>query len=106
MQSQEFRSKWLLCCLHQLIRCPWYVPRSVDVLHKAEANLYPSRKALAYAIHDLCIHLEYLELLREELKSVAAMGQKTRFERLPLLDSFIKELARMSPLDARMQDLF
>uniref|UniRef100_A0A0B7KLU2 Cytochrome P450 n=2 Tax=Bionectria ochroleuca TaxID=29856 RepID=A0A0B7KLU2_BIOOC len=55
---------------------------------------------VTFAIHDLCLYPEYVEPLRAELRA-----EFTAFERtgkgLPLLDSFIRESARLSPVEAR-----
>lgn len=63
-------------------------------------SLTLSVQTITFAIHDLCLHPEYVEPLREKL--VAGYDQ---FERtgsgLPLLDSFIKESARLTPVEAR-----
>lgn len=54
---------------------------------------------MVYAVHDLCLHPEYIVPLREELKA-----QYPEFERtgkgLPLLDSFMKESARLTPVES------
>ncbi len=54
---------------------------------------------MVFAIHDLCLHPEYVEPLRNELKSqyhdFAASGRG-----LPLLDSFIKESTRLTPVES------
>jgi hypothetical protein len=51
-------------------------------------------------MHDLCLHPEYVEPLRKELES----PQWEDFERtgkgLPLLDSFIRESARTTPVES------
>ncbi|KAK3366318.1 cytochrome P450 [Lasiosphaeria ovina] len=52
------------------------------------------------AIYDLCLHPEYLAPLRAEI----ARGGYAEFERnptqgLPLMDSFLKESARVTPVD-------
>jgi len=62
-------------------------------------------KTAVYAIEDLCLHPEYLEPLREELASQLDGFVKTG-QGLPLLDSFIKESARLSPVESRMLDPF
>jgi cytochrome P450 len=52
----------------------------------------------AYALYDLCLHPEYVEPLRAELKS---LDEYTRtMQGLPLLDSFIKESTRLNPMEA------
>lgn len=56
--------------------------------------LLKAHQTTCFAVHDLCLHPEYIVPLRKELES----PQWAAFERtgkgLPLLDSFIKESAR------------
>lgn len=62
-------------------------------------------QTITFAIHDLCLHPEYVGPLRRELES----PQYAEFERtaqgLPLLDSFIKESARLTPLESSMHHI-
>lgn len=58
-------------------------------------------QALVYAIYSLCTNQEYVELLREEAESAMTKPYKERFDNMPLLDSFLRESARLNPLDAR-----
>ncbi|KAK0654525.1 cytochrome P450 [Cercophora samala] len=55
--------------------------------------------AITIALQDLCLHPEYLDPLRKEIDT-----QYLNFERiaqgLPLLDSFLKESARLTPTEA------
>lgn len=57
-------------------------------------------KATSYAIHDLYSHPEYLSTLREELLSPAYDEFTKTAEGLPLLDSFLKESARLSAFES------
>lgn len=56
--------------------------------------MYILTTTICFAVHDICLYLEYVEPLREEPGS----GQWGVFEEtgkgLPLLDSFLKESAR------------
>lgn len=56
------------------------------------------KQALVYAIYCLCTHPEYITALREEITQGAIKG--VSHENLPLLDAFLRESARMNPLDA------
>ena len=68
--------------------------------HNNDAN-----QTVTFAIHDLCLHPEYVEPLRRE-----CAAQYADFERigtgLPLLDSFIKESARLTPVESRKLPLY
>ncbi|KAF7506029.1 hypothetical protein GJ744_012276 [Endocarpon pusillum] len=55
---------------------------------------------ITFAIHDLCLHPEYLAPLRKELESEQFEAFKRTGSGLPLLDSFIKESARLSPVES------
>ncbi|CAG9957158.1 unnamed protein product [Clonostachys rosea f. rosea IK726] len=77
---------------------PWSAKR---VVHELMAIWFGSvHTTVTFAIHDLCLYPEYVEPLRAELRA-----EFTAFERtgkgLPLLDSFIRESARLSPVEAR-----
>ena len=54
-----------------------------------------------FAIEDLCLHKEYVEPLREEIRQVfgGESGAVRDVDRLPLLDSFIRESIRMTNTD-------
>jgi len=80
---------------------PWTPQR---VVHELMAIWFGSVHAVSttvtFAIHDLCLHPEYVEPLRKECEA-----QYADFEQagtgLPLLDSFIKESARLTPVESR-----
>jgi cytochrome P450 len=57
------------------------------------------RQTITFAIHDLCLHPEYVEPLREELREGYSQFERTSLG-LPLLDSFIKESARLTPVES------
>ncbi|KAH8880897.1 cytochrome P450 [Thozetella sp. PMI_491] len=79
---------------------PWQAER---IVHELLAIWFGSIHGIAtttlFTIHDLCLHPKYVEPLRKELRQ-----HYTEFERsgegLPLLDSFIRESARLSPLES------
>ncbi|KAI1822652.1 cytochrome P450 [Xylaria intraflava] len=79
---------------------PWSAAR---IVHELMAIWFGSVHALSttitFAIHDLCLHPEYVNPLREEL-----LRDYHTFERtatgLSLLDSFIKESARLTPVES------
>ena len=52
-----------------------------------------------FAIHDICPHPEYVKPLRKEIFREYALFERNG-QGLPLLDSFIKESARVNPFDA------
>jgi hypothetical protein len=54
---------------------------------------------LHFIILTLCERPEYIDMLRTELDQEDLSGEE--FEKLPLLDSFIKEVFRTRPLDLR-----
>lgn len=54
-----------------------------------------------YAIHELCMNPEYIEPLRQEIEAASEDGSfENKNQQLPLMDSFLRESARMNPLDA------
>lgn len=54
-----------------------------------------------FAIHDLCIYPEYVSPIRRELESEAYAEFEKTARGLPLLDSFVKESARLTPVESR-----
>ncbi|KAM7184927.1 Ent-kaurene oxidase [Rhypophila sp. PSN 637] len=80
---------------------PWTPMR---IVHELMAIWFGSVHAVSttitFAIHDLCLHPEYLEPIRHELLAGYADFEKTGLG-LPLLDSFIKESARITPVEAQ-----
>ena len=62
------------------------------------AALHQPALSLTYALDDLCNYPQYIELLRDELKTCNVTEEK--LESLPLLDSFLKESARLHPSDS------
>lgn len=56
-------------------------------------------QTFVYALYDLCEHPEYIEKLREELAQTGGEFWNC-LDSLPLLDSFLKESARLNPSDS------
>jgi hypothetical protein len=54
---------------------------------------------IVYVIQDLCLHPEYIEPIRRELETSYADFERTG-QGLPLLDSFMKESARLTPVES------
>lgn len=52
---------------------------------------------LMFALYNLCKHSEYLEPLRREALQASSWECDNQNTEMPLLDSFIKETARMEP---------
>lgn len=80
---------------------PWTPQR---VVHELMAIWFGSVHAVSttvtFAIHDLCLHPEYVEPLRKECESQYAAFEQSGVG-LPLLDSFIKESARLTPVESQ-----
>ncbi len=56
---------------------------------------------MTYAIEDICLHRDYADPLRQELREQkATKNGSIDVEELPLLDSFLKESIRYSNADA------
>ncbi|KAI1775359.1 cytochrome P450 [Hypoxylon cercidicola] len=79
---------------------PWTPKR---IVHELMAIWFGSVHALSttitFAIQDLCLHPEYVAPLRDEAEKQYADFERTA-EGLPLLDSFIKESARLTPVES------
>ena len=64
------------------------------------AGIHTTSMAITHAIHDLCEHEEYVQLLREEIEQVLredAGWQRDTHHRLRKVDSFLKESQRFAP---------
>ncbi|KAI9647910.1 hypothetical protein NHQ30_004299 [Ciborinia camelliae] len=79
---------------------PWSAERVIyELITIWFGSVHILSTTIVYAIHDLCFHPEDIGPMREELKD-----QYAEFERsgkgLPLLDSFMKESARLTPVES------
>lgn len=80
---------------------PWSAGRIVhEVMALWFGALHALSMSLTYAAIDLCVHSEFVEPLRAELESPGFATFMETANGLPLLDSFIKESARLTPFEA------
>ena len=56
-------------------------------------------QTLTFALYDICMHREYVAPLRDELSGPAFQGFERDGQGLPLMDSFLKESARLTPIE-------
>ncbi|KAK0653142.1 cytochrome P450 [Cercophora newfieldiana] len=64
------------------------------------AALHPISVTIIYALEDLCLHPECIQPIRDEIHAQYSDFESTT-QGLPLLDSFIKESARLSPVESQ-----
>ena len=57
---------------------------------------YP--ELVTFALYNLCKHPEYLQPLREEITASGGVQLNHQNNQLPLLDSSLKETARLNPV--------
>ncbi|KAF2819134.1 cytochrome P450 [Ophiobolus disseminans] len=83
------------------VTTPWTAGR---IVHELMALWFGSVHAMGmtiiFAVRDLCIHPEYVDLLRKEFEGPSYEAWERTGYGLPLLDSFLKESARMNPIDS------
>jgi len=81
---------------------PWSPEKIVQVvLGLWFASVHQLAISLVYALDDLCEYGGYIEPLRAEIQHHSKQGESTiDFDQLPLLDSFLKESARLHPSDS------
>ncbi|CEL06473.1 hypothetical protein ASPCAL09650 [Aspergillus calidoustus] len=83
-------------------KAPWSGKR---VVHELMAiwlgSVHALTTTITFAIRDLCLHPEYAEPLRAELEAEYKNFLQTG-QGLPLLDSFIKESARLTPVESTL----
>ena len=53
---------------------------------------------ITFALYNLCKHLEYMQPLRAEILRSGGVQLNHQNNELPLLDSFLKETARLNPV--------
>ncbi|GAP91997.1 putative cytochrome P450 [Rosellinia necatrix] len=81
---------------------PWTVQR---VIHELMAvwfgSVHITSTTTCFALFDLCLHPEYLEPLRNEIKNTTWQAfEKSGGNLFPLMDSFMKESARLTPVES------
>ena len=74
------------------------------LLFTSFASIHTTSASFTAALFELCQHPEVADELRKEIKPVIDDGgwSKDGFDRMPKLDSFIKEALRMHPQSLRM----
>ncbi|KAK4236588.1 cytochrome P450 [Achaetomium macrosporum] len=78
---------------------PWSAARMVgEIMAVWFGSVHQLAMTATYAIYDLCIHSEYVEPLRSELQRLRQNPRAV--DKLPLLDSFIKESIRCNNSDS------
>ncbi|KAF2116757.1 cytochrome P450 [Lophiotrema nucula] len=86
--------------VHEIILNPWSAERVIyELMAIWFGSVHILSTTIVYVIHDLCFHPEYVELLRQELEISYENFERTG-QGLPLLDSFIKESARLTPVES------
>jgi cytochrome P450 len=78
---------------------PWSAQKLVQALLGVWfASVHQPSMSLVYALDDLCFHPQYIDKLRDEIST--GMQEGRDIDSLPLLDSFLKESARLNPSDS------
>ncbi|KAI0160702.1 cytochrome P450 [Xylariaceae sp. FL1272] len=94
-------------CIHWIMETspkskPWSVKR---VIHELIAvwfgSVHITSTTACFALFDLCLHPEYIEPLRKEVQSTTWEAfEKSGGKLFPLMDSFLKESARLTPVES------
>lgn len=80
---------------------PWTAERIVhELMALWFGSVHVVTTNLCFAIHDLCLHPEYVSALRKELDNGAWQDFERTGKGLPLLDSFLKESGRTTPTES------
>jgi hypothetical protein len=83
------------------LSCP-LISRGLHFSYENTDSLSPL-KTLCFAFFDLCLHPDYLEPLRKEIEDTPWEAfDKSGGKLLPLMDSFLKESARLTPVESGM----
>jgi Cytochrome P450 len=105
-QASGSVSKYLDCIQWMLDtnprKNPWSAEKIVQVLLGLWfASVHQLAICLVYALEDICSHPEYVEpLLEEILQHANPDGNNADLDSMSLLDSFLKESARLRPSDS------
>ena len=83
----EIMAVWF-SSVHQLAMVNLYSPEVLAILTHS--------KTATFAIQDLCLHAQFVGPLRTEVDAAPGARSLLDPESLPLLDSFMKESARVS----------
>ncbi|KXX75838.1 Ent-kaurene oxidase [Madurella mycetomatis] len=79
---------------------PWSAERVINELMAIWfGSVHILTTTIVYAVQDLCLHPEYIDPIRRELESDYAEFERTA-KGLPLLDSFLRESARLTPVES------
>lgn len=70
------------------------------------AVLTVRHQTATFVLQDLCLHPEYIEPLRKEIDGPAYASFEKAASGLPLLDSFMKESARLTPVESSVKSQF
>ncbi|KAI1824544.1 cytochrome P450 [Xylaria intraflava] len=94
-------------CIHWIMETspktkPWSVQR---VIHELIAvwfgSVHITSTTACFALFDLCLHKEYIQPLREEIERTTWEAfDESGGKLFPLLDSFMKESARLTPVES------
>ncbi|UKZ49177.1 hypothetical protein TrVGV298_003420 [Trichoderma virens] len=94
-------------CIQWVMECsplskPWSAERIVhELMALWFGSVHITSTTACFALHHLCIHSEYIEPLRNEIESIGwTEFEKSGGKTFPLLDSFMKESARMNPVES------
>ncbi|GAB1318482.1 Cytochrome P450 monooxygenase AtmP [Madurella fahalii] len=81
---------------------PWSAERIVhELMALWFGSVHITSTTTCFAIHDLCLRPEYIEPLRKEIESTGWEAfEKSGGKCFPLLDSFMKESARVTPVES------
>ncbi|KAK8127347.1 Cytochrome P450 [Apiospora sp. TS-2023a] len=82
---------------------PWSTPRMIgETLAIWFSSVHQLAMTTTFVIQDICQNQEYVDPLRQEIREATQEGKGLERieERLPLLDSFVKESIRFSNADA------
>ncbi|KAI0096705.1 cytochrome P450 [Nemania sp. FL0031] len=81
---------------------PWTVQRVIhELLAVWFGSVHITSTTACFALFDLCLHKEYIQPLREEIeKTTWEAFDQSGGKLFPLMDSFMKESARLTPVES------
>ncbi|KAF2260655.1 cytochrome P450, partial [Lojkania enalia] len=92
-------TEWVISCSHTPEQAhPTRIAQQMMAL--LFASTHQMQMALTWAIAELCLHPEYIMLLRSEITSIFATNCKNPYEQLRLMECFLRESSRLNPIDA------
>ncbi|PQE02871.1 cytochrome P450 protein [Rutstroemia sp. NJR-2017a BBW] len=86
--------------VQQIIALIFASAHQLPLVRQVTSSIPSDIYVLVFVIYNLCLHPEYIPPLTTELENMLSLPQSAHYKNTPLLESFLRESARMNPLDS------